>query len=175
MDTVELVKKARAGDKDALLALIMVRKLDYYRLAYTYTGNQDEAMDALEDMTLVLFDQIKSLKKPESFYSWSQTILVNICRRQLRNRKKYQSIEDIPAESLSLDLDDTQILQQITLEKYLSRLPVKQQEVLRLRYYLDYDYQSIADLLEIPLGTVKSRISTGLKQLAAHLGGDEFA
>lgn len=175
MNTVELVTKAKAGDKDALLALIMARKLDYYRLAYTYTGNQDEAMDALEDMTVVLFDQIKRLKKPESFYSWSQTILVNICRRQLRNRTRIQSIEDISAESLSFEMDDGQILQQISLEKHLARLPLKQQEVLRLRYYLDYDYQSIADLLGIPLGTVKSRISSALKQLAASLGGEAFA
>lgn len=174
MDTVDLVKKAKTGDKEALLSLIMTRKLDYYRLAFTYTGNQDEAMDALEDMTVVLFEQIKKLKNPDSFYSWSQTILVNICRRQLRSRKKIQLIDDIPAELATTLLDDTQILQQISLEKHLARLPIKKQEAIRLRYYLDYDNQTIAELLEIPIGTVKSRISSGLKQLAISLGGEEY-
>lgn len=174
MDTVLLVENARAGDKDALLLLIMNQKLDYYRLAYTYLGNQDEAMDALEDMAMLLFDHIKKLKKTESFYSWSKTILINICRKQLRSRKRFQAIEPMQLELSASPQDDAVILQQITMEKHLSMLSIKQQEVLRLRYYLDYDYQSIADLLEIPLGTVKSRISTGLKQLAASLGGEEI-
>ena len=51
------------------------------------------------------------------------------------------------------------------LEQHLSRLSEKQQEAIKLRYYLDLDYQSIADILKIPVGTVKSRISIGLKIL----------
>lgn len=175
METVVLVNKARVGDKEALLALIMAQKLDYYRLAYTYMGNQEDAMDAIEDMTVVLYEKIARLKKPEAFYSWSKTILVNSCRRRLRNRKKHLCIDDIPPDSIPLLQEEfASMLQLITLEKHMSMLSDKQQEVLKLRYYLDMDYQAIAALLDIPLGTVKSRISIGLKQLATSLGGEDL-
>jgi RNA polymerase sigma-70 factor (ECF subfamily) len=63
--------------------------------------------------------------------------------------------------------------EQIMLESCLSRLSGKHREFLQLRFYLDMDYQSIADLLKIPVGTVKSRISVGLAQLRENMGGDE--
>ncbi|MEA1962015.1 MAG: sigma-70 family RNA polymerase sigma factor [Bacillota bacterium] len=64
--------------------------------------------------------------------------------------------------------------EEIMLEKHLSKLNLKYQEVIKLRYYLDLDYQSIADVIQIPVGTVKSRISTGLKKLKESLGGDDL-
>lgn len=169
MDTIHLVKKARAGDKEALLTLIMQQKQDYYRLAYTYMGNDEDAMDAMEDMIVIIFENIDRIKKPDAFYSWSKTILVNCCRKLLRKKKNLLSWEAAGEESHEVfrELD-----QQMALERQLSLLNEKHREVLKLRYYLDLDYQQIADTLKIPLGTVKSRISTGLTKLAEGLGGE---
>lgn len=174
METVTLVRNAQAGDKEALLSLIMARKQDYYRLAYTYMGNREDAMDAIQDMTVTLFVSIKGLKKTDAFYSWSKTILVNSCHKLLRNRKKLLYTNDISLESQNIQDDLGSMLEQMSLEKHMSMLSAKQQEVLKLRYYLDFDYQAIAELLHIPLGTVKSRISTGLKQLAKSMGGEDL-
>lgn len=169
MDTIHLVKKARAGDKEALLTLIMQQKQDYYRLAYTYMGNDEDAMDAMEDMIVIIFENIDRIRKPDAFYSWSKTILVNCCRKLLRKKKNLLSWEAAGGESHEVfpELD-----QQMALERQLSLLNEKHREVLKLRYYLDLDYQQIADTLKIPLGTVKSRISTGLTKLAEGLGGE---
>lgn len=60
---VQEIKRAMAGDKDALVSLIMKQKNDYYRLAYVYMKNQEDALDALEDMILILYQRIGSLKK----------------------------------------------------------------------------------------------------------------
>lgn len=169
MDTIHLVKKARAGDKEALLMLIMQQKQDYYRLAYTYLGNDEDAMDAMEDMIVIIYENIDRIRKPEAFYSWSKTILVNCCRKLLRKKKNLLSWEATGEESHEVF---PQLDQQMALEKQLSLLNEKHQEVLKLRYYLDLDYQQIADTLKIPLGTVKSRISTGLMKLAKGLGGE---
>lgn len=174
MNTTALVNKARVGDKEALLALIMAQKQDYYRLAYSYMGNQEDAMDAMEDMIVVLYENISRIKKPEAFYSWSKTILVNSCHRLLRKRKKLLFMDEIMVEPPLLQEEFGAMLQQLTLEKHMSMLSDKQQEVLKLRYYLDLDYKAIAALLHIPLGTVKSRISIGLKQLATSLGGEDL-
>lgn len=170
MDTGVLVKEAKRGGKEALLQLVMAQKDDYYRLAYTYTGNSDDAMDSMEDMIVILYENIYKLKKEEAFYSWSKTILVNCCRKLLRKRKKVLLLEE-PREAADgggLEHKD----QQLVLEKHMAQLSEGCREVLRLRFYMDYDYQTIADITKIPLGTVKSRISIGLKKLRESLGGE---
>lgn len=87
MEVIRLVKKAKRGNKEALLQLIMNQKDDYFKLAYTYMGNQHDAMDAMEDMIVRLYENIHQLKKENSFYSWSKTILVNSCKSLLKNGK----------------------------------------------------------------------------------------
>ena len=85
MKVNHLVKQAQKGNKEALLQLIMADKDAYYRLAYTYMGNEHDAMDAMEDMIVTLYEKIDQLKKGEAFYSWSKTILVNRCKTLLRS------------------------------------------------------------------------------------------
>lgn len=168
-----LVKQAKRGDKEALLKLVMAQKADYYKLAYVYMKNEDDALDAMQDMIVILYENIDKLKKDEAFYSWSKTILVNSCKRVLKKKVEVISIEnvkrDVTYES-SQNLED-----KILLEKYLSGLSFKHREVIKLRYFLDLDYESISEILKIPLGTVKSRISIGMKRLKETMGGDYFS
>lgn len=167
-----LVSKARQGDKEALVALIMARKQDYYKLAYVYLKNQEDALDALEDMIVALYENIRNLKSADKFDSYSKTILVNCCKRLLGKRKKL-----IPAASVKEEQSDDvfrQKDQQLLIDKHLSQLKNKYQEALRLRYYLDLDYQAIAAITKVPVGTIKSRIFYGLKQLRERLGGEEL-
>lgn len=169
METELLIKKAKQGDKDALLQLIMNQEQDYYKLAYTYTGNQEDALDALEDMIVIIYEKIHTLKKEKSFYSWSKTILVNRCKKLLKDKKKIVSIDHIEETVSEGGLEGRE--EAILLEEHLTKLNEKQQEVIKLYYYLDYDYQTISKLLHIPLGTVKSRMSIGIKKLKQSLGG----
>lgn len=172
METEKLVKKAKQGDQDALVHLIMNQKKDYYKLAYVYMKNHQDSLDAMEDMIVILYENIHRLKKENAFYSWSKTILVNRCKSTLRKRKRIIFLEDIKEESNHGDLNGKD--DELMLEKYLSQLSQRHQEVLKLRYFLDLDYQTIAKILKIPLGTVKSRISIGLKKLKESLGGEGF-
>lgn len=172
METVLLVKKARQGDREALLQLIMDRKDDYYKLAYVYMKNQEDALDALEDMIVILYENIHRLKKEEAFYSWSKTILVNCCKKTLRKNKRLIYLDAVREQAVESPFGDKEA--SIVMEQHLSRLNPKQQEAIKLRYYLDLDYQSIADILKIPVGTVKSRISIGLRILEKGLGGEHF-
>jgi RNA polymerase sigma factor (sigma-70 family) len=167
----ELVNKAMHGDKDALVQLIMAEKQAYYKLAYVYMKNPDDAMDAMEDMILILYENISRLKNEHSFYSWSKTILVNCCKNSLKKKSKVVFLETLQEEPLHYTVEEKD--EQLRLEKYLGELNSKQQEAIRLRYFMDMDYQSIAELLKIPLGTVKSRISIGLSKLKVVLGGEE--
>jgi RNA polymerase sigma factor (sigma-70 family) len=170
MDIDILVKKAKKGDKDALVKLIMDKKQDYYKLAYVYLKNKEDALDAMEDMIVILYENIYKLKNNDSFYSWSKTILVNCCKKILKENKKIVYIDYTDDLSYEEDLDKND--DKMLLEKYLSQLGEKHQEVIKLRYFLDLEYKDISDILKIPLGTVKSRISNGINILRSKFGGD---
>lgn len=175
---VRLVKKAKKGNKEALLQLIMAEKDAYYKLALAYMGNTHDAMDALEDMIVSLYEKIDQLKKEDAFYSWSKTILVNSCKALLRRQKKLVLIDDWnkqdESESDHALTSDPYISseQHMDIQELLLHVNEQQKEAIQLKYFHDLDYQTIAEITNVSIGTVKSRIFQGLKKLREHYGGD---
>lgn len=164
-----LVKKAKSGDKDALLKLIMDKKEELYRLAYLYVGNKEDTMDAMSEMTVILYDKICKLKDEGKFYSYAKTILVNECRNILRKRKKliltdYQDYQEIYEE-----YDKERLMDVFEIMKTLRP---QEQEAIKLKYLLDMDYHTISKICKVPVGTVKSRIFNGVRKIKEALGGD---
>lgn len=163
------VKKAIKGDKEALLYLIMKEKDDYYKLAYFYMKNQYDALDILQEMIIVVYKEIPRLKNTKSFYIWSKKILVNLCKKELTKKNKFEEID----EAISIEekgFKETE--NKIYLKTLIESLNEDQKEVIKLRYYLDYSYDEIAKVLYIPLGTVKSRINKGINKIRKNIGGD---
>jgi len=178
MDVVKLVKRAKRGNKEALLQLIMSEKNIYYRLAYSYTGNKDDALDAMEDMIVILYEKIHQLQKEESFYSWSKSILVNCCKSLLQKRNRMVLLEDINSVE-QYELSHQQVdnpyhksEQQMDIQSLLLHINEYQREAIQLKYFHDLDNQTIANMTNVSLGTVKSRIFEGLKRLRSQLRGD---
>lgn len=171
MEAAALVSQARKGDKEALIQLVMDQKNEYYRLAYTYTGNREDSLDALQDMIVILFDNIRKLKDDSAFYSWSKTILVNRCRAMLRKSGRIVSLDDRTEENYQENYAAREARQDIQV--YLSRLNNSQQEAIKLKYIMDMDYETIARVTGTPIGTVKSRVFNGLARLRELLGGEE--
>ena len=172
VDIESLVSKAKKGDKEALLELIMTKKNEYYRLAFVYLRNEEDSLDAISDMIIILYEKIYQLKNKKIFYSWSKTILVNCCKKILKEKGRIipvETIEDKGYEGEMANKDN-----QMLIEDHLSKLKEIHQDVIKLRYFLDLDYKTISWILKIPVGTVKSRISFGLQNLKKSLGGDDF-
>ncbi|MDY0235605.1 MAG: RNA polymerase sigma factor [Gudongella sp.] len=165
-----LVKKAKKGDKGALLQLILQEKDNYYKLAYVYMRNQQDAEDMVQDMIISLYDNIKSLHKEDMFYSWSKTILVNLCKKNLGNRNRLIPVESLEDEAIDFLGEE----ERMDLDYYLSSLGENYQEIIRLRYYLDMEYSTISDILQIPLGTVKSRLNTAMNKLRSAMGEENL-
>lgn len=163
MYIIEAIK----GDKESLVEVIVQEKKSYYKLAYVYMKNEHDAMDAVEDMILVLYQNIHKLRKPESFRSWSMKILVNICKKNLKRKKENITLEDIyEGENVFEDLEG-----RLMVQNAVKKLKPKYIEVIKLRYYLDMSYEEMAEVLGIPKGTVKSRLFNGLKKLKKEIGG----
>jgi len=165
-----LVERAKKGDKEALLRLIMDRKNEFYKLAFVYTENKEDAMDAIEDMIVILYKEISKLKNEEVFYSWSKTILVNCCKSILKKKNKVILLEEFEETVSEEGFESNE--KKIDILKYLKILSEHQQEAIKLKYFMDLDYETIAKISNVPVGTVKSRLSTGLKKLKEAFGGE---
>lgn len=175
MNISRLVKQAQKGDKEALLQLILADQDAYYRLAFSYMGNEHDAMDAMEDMIVTLYEKIDQLQKREAFYSWSKTILVNRCKTLLSKKGRYLPLEDEHEQlhAASTDEDPYRFTEsEMDMKTLLSYLNAQQREAIELRYVHDLPYQTIADMTGVPLGTIKSRISQGIQKLKVMIGGE---
>lgn len=170
MDLAALVEKAKQGDKEALIGLVMPARDEYYRLAYCYLRHQEDALDALQDLIVILCRNIAQLRNPQAFPSWSKTILANRCRKILKERKRIIPPANPEAADRYRDFQTADQKQDIL--RGLEELNPYQQEAIKLRYFLGYDYETIAKITKVPPGTVKSRISIGLARLREKLGGD---
>lgn len=177
MKVSRLVSQAQRGNKEALLQLIMADQDAYYRLAYSYMGNEHDAMDAMEDMIVTIYEKVDQLQNGAAFYSWSKTILVNRCKTLLRKKKRFLPMEEEQESSLAGFTDDNPYRKtesEMDLQLLLSHLTAKQREVIELRYVHDLPYQTIADMTGAPLGTIKSRMSQGIQKLKVLIGGDRY-
>lgn len=168
MDWKAQVARAQRGDKEALLELIMAREKEFYGLSFIYMRNQQDAADALQDMIVTLYSRIHTLRKPEAFYAWAKQILVRCCLSLLRKAGREQSL---PAEEQAAYNPDSAA--RLDLMEAVHQLPPLQRDVLLLFYYHDRKLEDIAEIMNCPLGTVKSRLHQGLNKLKGRLG-DEY-
>ncbi|MFB5760920.1 RNA polymerase sigma factor [Paenibacillus medicaginis] len=177
MNVSRLVKQAQKGNKEALLQLIMAEKDAYYRLAYSYMKNEHDAMDAMEDMIVMVYEKLDQLQKGEAFYSWSKTILVNRCKTLLRQKERLLLLGHDQEPSLAALTDGNPYRyteSEMDMQILLSHLNARQREAIELRFVHDLAYQTIADMTGAPIGTIKSRVSKGVQKLKAMMGGDRY-
>jgi RNA polymerase sigma factor (sigma-70 family) len=124
-----MVKKACAGDKDALVGLVLLRKDQLYRIAWSYFRNEHDAYDALQETIVKAFHEIADLRQPEYFYTWYIRILINTCKQLLARKAKVIDLKEIiPLDTVSGSSDD-----RIDLKRAMARLPNDYKEIIYMR------------------------------------------
>ncbi len=154
---------------NVFVEFICEHRKEYYHLAYSFMGNEADAMDAVSQMTLVVMEKYYMLRSDDSFFAWSKKILVNICRDKLKEKKRVMPLE-APLEMASSSDKDAD--EAIVIRQAINKLAPKYKEIIILRYFLDYEYKDIAQILAIPDGTVKSRLNRGIAALKELMKGD---
>jgi len=164
----DLVLKAKKGNRETFLQLLDTRLGILYKIAYTYFKNKDEASDAVQDSILIAYKNLGNLKENTKFNSWITTILVNRCRDILRRRNKIR-FEEYTDNVFNLEHctpdDYSRVDTNIDILNSLQEIDEKYRDVITLKYLGDYSINEISAILDIPEGTVKSRLNTGLKKL----------
>jgi RNA polymerase sigma-70 factor (ECF subfamily) len=183
-----LVQRAQAGDRDALSALVQSQQTYVYSIAMSLMHNPADAADMTQEAFIRLMRSLGTYRAETKFTNWLYRLVTNICLDGLRRRGRPIESLDEPSSSAAGDdaqtagerLADTdrwtQPESEVELRESaaevrdaLGRLPPAQRLALTLHYFDDLRYEDIADVMGLPLNTVKSHIRRGKERLALTL------
>jgi RNA polymerase sigma-70 factor (ECF subfamily) len=169
----DLVVRAQHGDPRAFESLTLACHPHLFRLAHGILGNPQLAEDATQQACLDIWRDIRRLRDPARFEGWSYRILVHCCYREAKRRPTWVPEAAIQAadEPKVIDAIDA-VLDRDQLERGFQRLSVDQRVVIVLRYLLDMTLEQVATTLDIPAGTVDSRLSRAMAAMRAALESD---
>lgn len=155
----ELIKKARDGDNQSFTDLVKDYTPYVYRTAYSLLQDQGEAEDVSQEVFLKVHRSISQLRDVETFPSWLKKIITNSCLDKFKKRRP-TPVEDYELEQIATPESIQNSDERMEIQVALKQLIPEYREALVLREWQGYNYQEIATILKIPLGTVKSRIHT---------------
>ena len=173
-----LIRRAQRGDADAFEQLLLEHQKNVYNLCYRMAGNPDDALDLSQETFLRAWRCLDQYQFASAFSTWLYRLCSNICIDFLRRRRRQQTVpltfEDADGEEQTYAVPDAQPLpeEQVelkltheTLAAAMAQLLPEHRAVLQLRVVNEMSYEQIADVLDIQIGTVKSRLSRARNQL----------
>ncbi len=180
MDEIALIQEAQRGNVESFNTLILHYQANAFNLAYRLIGESEAAADATQEALIAAYNHLTQFRGG-SFKSWLMRIVTNTCYDELRRRKRRPSLSlNDSADHAELQLvshadNPETVTQQNALNRAiqdcLDGLPDEQRLVTVLCDVQGYDYQEIATIAGVSLGTVKSRISRARQRLRDCLQG----
>lgn len=147
---------------DNLIRYILDHQERFYRLAYSYTRNQEDALDVVQNAVCRALEAYGSIRNPDAIHTWFYRILTNECLRLLKTRKKDARTADLEeADAVYYE----QAYHRENVDEELDRLEPEVQTVIRLRFFEEMSLKEIAEITGCNVNTVKTRLYRGLKQL----------
>ena len=142
----------------------------FYRLAYSYLKDREEALDAVQTAVCRALEKQHELKDSEALRAWFYHILVNVCMDVLRRRKRVMLV--LP-EALDTGSYEDPMPSDVTLAQLVDALPPEVGTIIKLRFYEDLSLKEISTVTGCNLNTVKTRLYAGLKKLRVSMEGAE--
>jgi RNA polymerase sigma-70 factor (ECF subfamily) len=168
----ELVDRFQGGDQGAFGILMARHERRVYNIAYRMLGRAEDARDAAQDSFLSCFRHLGSFRGDAAFTTWLHRITVNACYDALRKRPADPaSLDEIPEPAPAGDHAD-QAVAAVDVQRGLVQVPLEFRGVLVLCDIQGLPYEEAARILQVPTGTVKSRLHRGRLALARILLGE---
>lgn len=169
-----LVERARQGDEEAFGALVRAVGDRCMAIAFRILRDVDLAEDAVQTAIVTAWRELPALRDPDRFEPWLHRMLVNACYAEARRSRRWAAnIRALPLDGATVADDVLTINDRDQLERGLRRLPVEQRAVLVFHHYLGLTLPEVADRLDIPVGTAKSRLHYATASLRAVLEADD--
>lgn len=176
------IKQVLKGDQDAYAEIVEIYKDRVYHICYRMLGNQHESEDIAQEAFLRAYVNIQRFNTNLKFSTWLYRIATNLCIDRIRKKKPdyYLDAEvagtdglnmysQIPASTKLPEEDVEKMELQETIQMEISKLPEKYRSVIVLKYIEELSLNEISETLDLPLGTVKTRIHRGREALRKQL------
>lgn len=164
--SLRLVEKAAKGNKEAFGELIILHQEYLYKLAYMYTKNEQDALDAVQECAMRAMISMDKLREPRYFKTWITRILINCIYKAQKNYRHSSPFEDsneaAPEQPLSIE-EKTDLYDAIDL------LPSTYKTVVILQYFEGMKIKDIAEVMNIPSGSVKAYLYRAKEMLRNRL------
>ena len=168
----ELVERAIGGDQEAFSSLVDASVDRLYAVATLILRDSDRAQDAVQDALVSAWRDVRALRDPDAWGAWLHRLTVWACYRAAKKERRRNLVElhvvPDPEPALTFDVAAA-FANRDMVDGLLNDLSIDHRAVLVLRFYLDLPVDEVATILDIPIGTVKSRIHRGLGALRASL------
>jgi len=176
----QLIARFQLGDVQAYDILVRKYKDQLLNFVYRFVGNRTDAEDIIQETFLRVYRNKHMYKEIAKFSTWVYTIAGNLAKTELRRRKRHKifSVSNFVNEERDFDIPDRDhsperkvdsSMQEKIIQKAIEKLPIKFKEVIILRDIQEFAYEEISQILNIPLGTVKSRVNRGRLKLQEDL------
>ncbi len=171
-EDAELVSAFLAGDRRAFDSLMRAHEDRVFAICLRILNNRDTALDAVQETFITVYRKAQQFSGASAFSTWLYRIAVNTCYDQLRRSKRHQAqpLPEVaePADTRSQDLLGSVELRP-DLEQALAGLAPEFRVAVVLSDLEGLPLQAVAEALDVPIGTVKSRVFRGRRLLAEHL------
>ena len=171
-----LARRAADGDSGALDALLRNHTALIHGVCRRVLGNPDDALDATQEALLAIARKIGSFDGRAKFTTWAYRVATNAALDEARRRgRRPLPSDNLPEAGRGIDRSagEAAIADRLDVESALAHLTPEYRAAVALRDLVGMDYAEISDVLGIPPGTVRSRISRGRAALADLLGNRE--
>ncbi|KYC65149.1 hypothetical protein B4098_1068 [Heyndrickxia coagulans] len=177
------IKQVMKGDQNAFNDIVELYKDKVFQICFRMIGSRTEAEDLAQETFIRAYIHIKSFKQERKFSSWLYRIATNLCIDRIRKKKPdfYLDAEisgtegltlysTVPAEEKLPDMQVETLEMQEMIQREILKLPEKYRIIIVLKYIEELSLNEISEMLDIPLGTVKTRIHRGREALRKQLG-----
>ncbi|ERI07123.1 sigma-70 family RNA polymerase sigma factor [Aneurinibacillus aneurinilyticus] len=155
------IKQAKNGNQEAFIRLIKINQPSLYRVSKAIVKTDEDCADAIQETILKAYHAIHTLREPNYFKTWLIRILINECKRILQRKKHLVSL--IELKQTQTTTDD---YGQIEIQEIVDSLEEELRIIVILYYFDDLPIKKISQILDQPIGTVKSRLHRARLKLA---------
>lgn len=166
-----LFRRAVNGDMDSFIKLLDPIKENLYKVSFMYLQNENDTLDCVHEAIIKAIKSLKTLKNPQYFNAWMTRITINVCKDYIKKNSKITLVDIRDFESNLIIEDDKNSFEDDNIINSLDKLSEKERELIVMRYLDDKSLKDISGEINIPLGTVKSRLNRTLKKLKMYFEG----
>jgi RNA polymerase sigma-70 factor (ECF subfamily) len=175
-----IVERALTGDAEAFGELVRRWERRIFALTYGMLGREEDARDATQETFLAAFRNLRGFRGEAKVSSWLHRIAVNQCisrqrRAKVRSESALDDEQENDAGGLAAPISESPLRfvegrqETLAVRRAINSLPVELRQVVVMKEFEELTFREIADVLELPLSTVKSRLYTAFKQLQMRL------